>query len=357
MGNTGVTILITSNEPWGSIWFSKHHYANELSKLGYEVYFLNPVKKWSISNIFSFKINIENVSKNLNIVNYKNNFPVKLFPVFFTRINDNINERKLLRQINTKSIIWWKFDAFRFLKNKTGKSIYHVVDPYRHFWQDKHLAKESDLIVCTNPKFIPFYKPQNYNTLFVPHGISTDEFNVNEENVNNIRLTYDDFALIIGTIYDDFDFELMQYLAQNNIKILIIGKENNHNALWPIIKQHKNVNYLGVMHAKDLKDYTAASKVCLVVYKPDSRKEFGSRSPLKIMNYIAQNKPVITSFDLEINELNNFVIYKADNYSVFLELVRKAKKNEIIVDKDKISNYLYRNIYTSLIKKIINKIG
>ena len=47
----GKNIIIVSNEPWGDIWYSKHHYAYELNKTN-QVLFIDPPRKWSFWNLF-----------------------------------------------------------------------------------------------------------------------------------------------------------------------------------------------------------------------------------------------------------------------------------------------------------------
>ena len=350
------TILITSNEPWDDIWFSKQHYANELSKLGFNVYFLNPVKKWSFLNFLSFNIEIIKVSNNLKIINYKNNFPVKVFPLFFTKLNDKINERKLIKQIKTQSVIWWKFDAFRFLKNYTGKSIYHVADSYMHLWQDQYISATADIVVCTNSEYISYYKNKNYETIYIPHGVSDEEYNINKQKVKNIKEKYGEFAIIVGTINNDTNFDLIKEIADNNIKIVIIGNALNTSALWANLLKHNNIYYIGIVHATELKYYISASIVGLNVYEFNLRKEVGTRTPLKIINYLSQYKPVVSSMPSDIRELDNIAIYKADNISDFIKKTKAIFNSELKTDKSKIKQYLKNHSYSLLINKILKEI-
>ena len=112
---------MVSNEPWGDIWFSKQHYAFELAKLGHDVYFINPTKRWTLSNLFSYTITEEQINDHLKILSYKNNFPQGNFFQFFVKINDLLNCLKIKCQINLdeNNLIWWKFDPYRFLTMPT----------------------------------------------------------------------------------------------------------------------------------------------------------------------------------------------------------------------------------------------
>ena len=104
------TILIVSNEPWGDVWFSKQHYAYELSKMGHQVFFINPTSRWSIKNLFSFSVKLNQTNENITLVNYQNNFPQTIFNKFFTKLNDLINFIKFI--LRFKYIFQMFFNSF-----------------------------------------------------------------------------------------------------------------------------------------------------------------------------------------------------------------------------------------------------
>lgn len=359
-----ITILITSNEPWGDVWFSKQHYAYELSKLGYQVYFINPTNKWNWLNIFSFKVNYAATSyENITIVNYKNNFPQTIFKKFFTKINDFINCIKLNKNIalNDFNLIWWKFEPYRFLSSfpfNKNKHIYHVVDPYSFLWQDVYQMKSADLTVCINPKYYDYYltKYREKKIILIPHGISGDEFEENVEDVNLIKEKLGDFAVLIGSITEDIDLKLLKKVAESNINLVIIGTEIIKNESWERLKELENVSYLGEVHAKKIKNYIAASKAGLVSYKFKNTIDKNTRTPLKIMNYLAQKKPIITSLKTTLDDLERKGIYHAEDTNEYLELIKKALHNQLYVDENRIKEYLSRHKYPSLINKILNQL-
>ena len=78
-------ILIVSNEKWGKMWYSKHNYANELSKNN-NVYFLNPAKAFHPFNIFKKNITSYKITDTLTVLEYKNILPPSLLS--FWKIND-----------------------------------------------------------------------------------------------------------------------------------------------------------------------------------------------------------------------------------------------------------------------------
>lgn len=357
-----MNIILTSNEPWGEIWFSKQHYAFELSKQGHHVYFINPVQNWSFKNLFSFKVNQVDVFDNLTVIDYKSNFPQRHLPFLFTFLNDFLNSFKLrfILKISNKDTVWWKFDPFRFLSiffYKKCAKIFHVVDPYIHLWQNKHQAKSANLIICTSPKYIDYYSALTPSKVIeIPHGISPDEFNIDETKKESIIKLYQRFAIVVGTISQEIEIDLLYKLAKKNISLVIIGQELIKNNKWEEIKNFPNVFYLGKMHAKKLKNYISAASVCLILYKFEGKKEQISRSPLKALNYLAQMKPVVSSIDSDVPSLLNKGIYQASNIEDFINITLKAIESDMVIDNLSITQYLDAHLYPKLISKILKEV-
>jgi len=360
-------IFITSNEPWGPLWFSKQHYAYELAKLGYNVYFINPVKKYSLKNLFSFNVNVQQVPEGLTVISYKNNFPVRLFPRLFIYLNDFLNTWKLKRclKIKTEKIIWWQFDFLRFINlpffNKS-KRIYHVVDPFMYSSLDTIMAKKADLIVCVNNKYLPYYKNKapEKRIIFQPHGVSVyDEKKTDKEKVSEIKKKYGDYLFLAGSINNDVSFELLENILKTGYNLLIAGEiiKLNDTLLnkWNNFYNYSNFNFLGVIAGNELKNYIAPSRITIVPYRFDLSKTIVSGS-LKIIKYIAQNKAVITSIDSGIPELENKAIYRAKNSDEFLDLIKRAFRSELTVDKTAVEKYLNEHTYPDKIQKILNEL-
>lgn len=314
--------------------------------------------------MFSFKIKEQVINPNLKVLTYENNLPQRGLPHFILRLNDLINCKKINTKVklNSKNLIWWKFEPFRFLSvphKNISKQIYHVVDPYMHFWQNKIQAKNADLIICTSPKYVSYFNDLNCkNVVRISHGISDEEFDIDTSTVNTIKGKYGDFIIMIGAIAKDIDIDLLQAIANEKINLVLIGSEPSNSNDWNELKKSEHVFYLGLMHAKNLKNYIAASKGCLIVYNFVSvQKGQVSRSPLKALNYMAQKKPIITTIDAEIESLRNEGIYQAKNTKEFMGLVKKAIRSELNVNVEKVDTYLNKHNYSKLIKDILERLN
>jgi hypothetical protein len=124
--------------------------------------------------------------------------------------------------------------------------------------------------------------------------------------------------------------------------------------LFRIIRTHDNVHFLGIKDGKELKNYIHASAACIIPYHFTPKKTGDIRSPLKALHYLAQFKPVITSFDCEIDELENKAIYFAKDQTAFIQLLDDCLKKKNVYDQQAVKNYLDRSRYDKFIDKILD---
>ena len=361
------TIFITSNEPWGPLWFSKHHYANELSQMGYQVNFIDPVKPWNPSNIFSGIVFRNKINENLTVLSYHNNLPVRIFPRLCIAINDFLNCWKIKRVTQAKptNTIWWQFDFQRFIHLpffRKARRIYHVVDPYMHSPLDRIMAQKAHLIIGVSEEYIPYYRKNHFGkkVTFVPHCIPGSDIYIDKAKAASIKAEYGNFAFFAGTINRDVDIELLKAVVENGIPLVIAGKESDlpprEATLWSELIRNKKAKYIGVIPAMDIKEYVYTSSVCLSAYKFGLQKVIGQRTPLKIVSYLSQHKPVVISTDPGIQSFNNHTIYKANTKDEYIDLVRLGIKDKLKVDSCAIDAYISERMYDKQIERIINQL-
>ncbi len=357
-----LTIIITSNEPWGDVWFSKQHYANELALLGYEVYFLNPHREWSPSNLFSFSVTQKTISAKLTVISYKNNFPIRVFPTLFLKLNDLFNSWKIKKATRQKKlVIWWQFDPFRFVNIhffSNIKRIYHIVDPYQHIWSDKEIEKKADILVSVSNYYLNDYKASKKPYLYIPHGISFSEEKIDPAATVEIHSQYGDYHIIfVGTVTADVDLELLAEFAKElpQYKMLLIGPlalADSEKYLFNELCQLPNVIYSGSVHSSALKNFISLAKVGIVPYK-NKLIENKHRTPLKIMNYLAQNLPTVTTINFELQELNDRYIFVAESKAKFIEHIKLLLEGKIQTDRGDLNRFKDKVRYPVLIETIL----
>ncbi len=356
-------IFITSVEPWGNIWYSKHHYANELSKNNI-VYFLNAPPKWKFSNLFSFTIKITNIQENLFVVDYKNNLPIHYFIKHLLLANDFLNSLKLKRitgRYKKKDVLFWAFDPFRFIhffsKAKT-KKIFHVVDSYQHLYTNLQMARTSNLILVVSSDYIPHYKNANSNIMLIPHGISSNDLIANSDRVKEISKQFNAYFLLIGTFHSGINFSLLYKILESfpQFNLLLIGPVVKSDTVvesqWQKLKSKSNFFHIAEAAGTDLKNYVAAATLCLVADKYHENKKQFFRSSLKCFNYISQHKPIVSCLLHDLEPYNDKIIFMTNEEDNYIEYINLIVANKLPYDRLLSAQIIANSDYQKLIEKI-----
>jgi len=361
-------ILITSNEPWGDIWFSKQHYANELAKLGHEVYFINSPTSWSITQLFSSNVQIKPIKANLYSIDYNNPFPLRGSKKIALRLNDSINERRIYKALPPSNlpILWWKFDPFRFVHLSAAfnqipiKEIYHITDPFDHIFSDSLLAQKADLVVTVLQRYQSYYEQLNQKpVLYIPHGISSDEFII-DKTINRSYQKFEGAILKIGTINDYYNINLLIAIAQSfkDKKLVLVGPNKltipAKQEQFETLQKLDNVFVEGAQKATLLKYYVHNSDVCIVPY--DFNIESLKGTPLKVLNYLAQGKVSITSIATDLEHLIGKGLIKSTDQTHFIKSIQDVLEGKQTTDPAYLNAFFESVSYPFLIGKIFHEL-
>lgn len=354
----GKTILITSNEPWGDIWYSKQNYAYELSKHN-TVFFLNPPTKWSPLRLFSFNVQETSINENLSVVSYDHILPY--LGDFANRANDALISKKLKNHFASKGIsdfVFWSFDPIRlYSPQKLGAqvSVFHCVD-YFYFKHlgERALCTNSDLIFGTSQLFLNNYQDFNAPKHLVPHGISSEEFSLNPEEKLDHKLPFENFGLYIGVIDHRMDFEAFESVIQSfpETPFVFIGpiRDQPSEGFKRIFidKLYSNVHSIGPKHFKTLKYYVDQASFCLSLM--DMSFHMNTVHHHKTLVYLNQGKPVF-SFMFEEYKSNEDIMYLSNNVT---ELTRSLKElidhGEALDLKEKRVEYAKQFTFENILK-------
>jgi len=329
-------ILVTSNEPWGDIWYSKQNYAYELSKKN-KVFFINPPTKWSPSHLFSNPIQEEAYNENLHYINYENFLPLR--SDWLNRWNNRWVSKHLQKYLHSKGIkdyILWAFDPIRLYDHQllgAKLGIYHCVDYYYFQYLGEHeLCKNSDLIFSTSQRFLDDYTDYDTPQYVVPHGISSEEFSLDADKLANLDLQIEDYGLFIGVIDHRMDFILMEKVIQkfSDQAFVFVGpvklyhrpahSEEALAAAQRIFEKdtYDNVHAIGPKHFKMLKYYIKKAKFC--VSYMDMEYHANTVHHHKTLVYLTQGKPVFGPVFSEYKDMGN-IMYMDNTYEGSMELL------------------------------------
>ena len=322
---TNQNIIITSNEAWGDVWYSKHNYAYELSKHN-NVIFINPPKRWRVRNILGCNIKKAKYYNNLYVLNYNNLLPI------LNRLLFNMNEylvssrlKRYLKKQGFSNMILWAFDPNRLSKPKilgAERTFYHVVDLYNFLPKGEiNLCKNSDVIFSVATELVKYYKDFKTPTYLVPHGISSDEFSVNVEAALPDDFKLSDYGLYVGNVDERINFKLVEDILMKfpNVPFLFIGnhvlpKGNEIAARIFVEKKYPNLHLMKATHFKRLKGYISKAKFCLAPM--DHTMYYNSISHHKLLQYLAFGKPIFACKFIEYQHVDGLLYMNNEDNEV-----------------------------------------
>ncbi len=362
MPTTRRTIFIFSLERWGNMWYSKHHYAARLAR-DHEVFFVEFPERWRPRHLFSWRARTTTTPENVKVVTYQNTLPRKLGS-FIGRWNG----RKLMKLQHAPHPICWCFHPLvlkecEAMSRAGARVIYHPVDPYQSFPEDTPMARLSDLLVAINTWFFGYYAPMNPHRVLVPHGVRDQDRVADNAAADQWKSTYGRYALFAATLSKDTNYPLLIQAAKRfpSLRFLVAGSQFELPPESERLRDEwlalSNVTYIGVQHPNALKDLVGAAAVGLLAYDFEPRRPqpvSGVRTPLKVLTYLAQHCPLVTTNNSYIPQVEGFGCFKADDADEFLRVLQDVLDGRLKVDARTVDAYLDSVGYDTLITRILD---
>ncbi|MEO9804476.1 MAG: hypothetical protein ABJF04_14575 [Reichenbachiella sp.] len=359
MSIRGKIIFITSNEPWGDIWYSKQNYAYELSRTN-TVYFVDPPTKKSLFNWFNLTFRTKSITENLTVIQYEHILPY--LNNTFNLLNNKLISSRFKHWIEEQGIsdfIFWSFDPIRLYNPKllgAKVSIFHCVD-YFYFKHlgERELCQNSDLLFATSQLFLDNYSEFDKPKHVVPHGISEDEFELETSLGGEHQLEIKDFGLYIGVIDHRMDFELYEKLIIEYTKVpfVFVGpvRPQKNEAFKRVFEEKKypNVHLLGPKHFKTLKYYIAQASFCLSLM--DMNFHMNTVHHHKTLVYLCQGKPVFSFIFEEYKHLDGIMNLSNSHEGILNKLgdyLRSGEAESLAADRIAYAQkFTFQNIINS----------
>lgn len=265
-------------------------------------------------NIYS----IEKIKDNLYVLNLD---MYSLNIAFFEAIKE-INKPKFVHVYATclSSVDYEKIKTYM---DKGFKVIYDFVDELsseisgydvtpKMIEDHERLLRDKDnvLVVSTAKKLKDItnsFRGENENNILAPNAVNLEDFKkYGHEIGKEIQPIVKKRKPIIGyygALAKWFDYKLIEQLAREReeYEIVLIGMDYDGSYGQSNLKNYSNVSYLGMIDYKDLINYSKCFDVCMVPFIKNDITD--STSPLKIFEYMALEKPIVTT---DINECKNY---------------------------------------------------
>lgn len=308
MPGLGKKAIVVSPQSWGKMFISKHHFAVELSKLGYEVFFLNPPKENKLGGLPQIKIeateyeNLVTVNHTLFFSNY-----FKFHLPFFHHILIFIQRWLLLKKIGKPDLIL-SFDLTNNfpLKGLVCKSIFFAADEPRAE-QNFVSARNADLIVSVSQHILDLYEKYLPKTkkLLINHGLSEEFLNIPQD----LPKKYDgiNIGLSGNFLFNDIDYPILLQIVEENPEVKFrfygnhstesnIGADSSKANLYYLeqIKRSTNCIFHGVLGKRELALELNQMDAFLICYDPKKGQSSGSNSH-KILEFLSTGKVIFSS--------------------------------------------------------------
>lgn len=325
-------IIWRSNFGWNVPLFQRpQHISLNLSKqkclVFYEVtHFTDKIK------------DIKEVNSNLILVNFENKSLQRLLSkkleqitkpkyiqIYSTDWNMNVVELKEYIK-NGYKVIYEYIDEINPILSGTKEIPVNIKEKYEYMLQDK----ETVFVVVTADKLKEDIEQERglEKLVFACNGVDYEHY----QNIDKVFEFDKEFKEILnqkkpiigyyGAFASWFDYEMVKNLAvkRPEYNIVLIGTKYDDTLEKSKIQEIENIHFLGTREYKVLKNYADKFDVCTVPFLINDITK--ATSPLKIFEYMALGKPIVTTAMDECKKYKS--IFIANNNEEFIKNIDKA---------------------------------
>jgi glycosyltransferase involved in cell wall biosynthesis len=211
--------------------------------------------------------------------------------------------------------------------------VYYVVDEYSAMpGVDADRIREMEQLVLLRADVVFTISEQlkstkgrtNPNTYFSPHGVESEHFGRAYHEPLSMPRELEGIARPIvgffGLIEDWLDFVLLEYLAEHrpHYSFVMVGRVARDVTRFA---RFKNVIFLGKKSYESIPSFLRAFDVCHIPFQLND--VILHSSPLKLKEYLAGGKPVVSVAIDEVKKLDGLV-YVATDYASYLSAIDRA---------------------------------
>ncbi len=329
-------ILCFSSSDWAGKWGSRQQVMQRLARRGYQVLFIERQvgleHLWRYGDIRQHKWRrwregTHQIAPNLSIVSPPLLLPGRYYMKAVAHFNQSIMinwTQAYLRRNHLQPQIVWGYrpeDGGLFGHFGEALTVYHCIDEFRAGTTgrkrslidklEQRTLREAD-IVFTNSLLTHQQKlPLNVNTHRIPSGADVVHFakahdaqTVVPEELAKISAP---IAGYVGNINDKLDIPLLVTAAKTlpDWSFVFVGELYQQAVDLRALQALPNVYFLGRQPFDKIPGFVKAMDVCLLPYIDSEYTRY--RSPLKLYEYLAAGKPVVSTKHPEVDEFAQWV--------------------------------------------------
>lgn len=244
--------------------------------------------------------------------------------------------RRAMRRAGiAQAISWFVVPHPGFLAKRLGERlcVYYCIDDYAahpgvdvaHIAAcDAALTRAADLVFVAPPALLEAKRKLNPATHFAPHGVDADLFGRALDPATPVpeaaRLLPKPVIGFFGLIAPWIDIEMIAWLAEQRPQwaFLLVGHEKTDVGR---LRELPNVHRVGPQPYESLPGWARAFDVAIIPYRLNQQVQ--NANPLKLREYLAAGRRVVTVRNPEIERLGQWVTI-ADGRDAFLAGIERA---------------------------------
>lgn len=218
------------------------------------------------------------------------------------------------------------------------KVIYEYIDeispeitgPVPEMIRQRHeaiLRNEGIFVVATSDKLyenVRLYRAKNF--ILSANGVDVEHWQIPKgKPPEDLKPALDGNIIVAyhGTLATWIDYDLLRMIADDGrYNLLLIGHQHDNMFAKSRLKEHPRVYYLGGKSYFDLNVYAAYYDIAILPFKKTPMTD--AVSPVKIFEYMAARKPIVTTDLHECRKYRSCLVAK-DNME-FMQLLHHAQK-------------------------------
>jgi glycosyltransferase involved in cell wall biosynthesis len=228
---------------------------------------------------------------------------------------------EIVKKLNRQYLIYERTDLFEEMPGTDKNYISSL---------DRELAESADLVLYVNRALCEEGVKKNRNSMLIGHGVDFEVF-VNAEESTFIPEDIADIPKPIVGFFGEIstktsDFTLLEHIARQlpEMSLVLVGPISTDVS---VLRAYKNIYFLGQKKYEEIPHYGKVFDVAIMPWNKNKWIEFCN--PVKVKEYLALGKPVVSTYYPEIEPYSD-IVYVARNYEQFISYIRAAvEENDI----------------------------
>jgi|GEM_PF-322398 len=238
-----------------------------------------------------------------------------------------------------RPVSWFVVPHPGFLAGTLGEDlvVYYCIDDYAAHpgvdaavigERDEALSRRADLLFVSPPALLASKRSLNSNVVAAPHGVDVALFAQAADRAAEIPLPARNLPGpvigYIGSIHEWIDVPMLEWLAQQrpSWSFLLVGHAHVNVER---LRRLPNIHLVGAQPYLDLPGWARAFDAAIIPYRLN--RQVANASPLKLREYLATGKPVISVRNPEIEKFSAWVRL-ADGREQFLQQIELALRED-----------------------------